>query len=267
MCEYSKMQLERLRYLALLLCALVLVGCSRDSGDLDSSTPQADQGEIESLLTGMEIELWASLDAYGPPSNYRRLCALHGHHDRAIGFFRGIVDKHPTDSRAKIELALAYVDKIQTRQAQVAVIGRATLAQRSLDQLEDVKALEGGSWVIHYCLAMNHLYWPRALKHSDDSIAEIKECIALQEKSGDPAGQPYYERSYLILGDALTKGEEYEKARAAWRRGLQHFPDSRLLRERLEDRSDTELLEFIEARRSLRQAVDTDLSFLETDPR
>jgi len=213
----------------------------------------------------METELRTSPDAYGPPRKYRYLCAKYGRHDRAIEFFHKMVEENPKQTRAKIELALAYVDKIPTCGGLAAIVSKGTLARRSLDQLEDVIDLEGKSWVVHYCLRMNHLYWPRALRHSDDSIANISICIALQEESGDPAGQPYYERSYVILGDAHTKAGEYEKARAAWRRGLTLFPDSDQLKERLKERSDAELLEFIESKRSLEEPIDTDLSFLDHD--
>jgi len=260
--------------------ALLLLGCGEGSDDINTgasrggrklfadgerSTTQIEPKELESLLSDTESELRTSLIAFGPPSKYRYLCANHGRQDRAIGFFRTMVLETPTHTRAKTELALAYVDKIQTRDGPVSVFSRGTLAQRSLDQLEEVIELNGSSWVIHYCLGMNHLYWPRALRHYDDSVAEISVCIALQEESGDPGGQPHYERSYLILGDAHTKAEEYEKARAAWRRGLELFPDSDQLKERLEGRSDSELLKFIESRRSLKQPLDTDLSFLDND--
>ncbi len=235
------------------------------AGDGEPSKPLPEPDDLEPLLSEMEEGLRASLDRYGPPRKYRYLCGKYGRHDRAIEFFRTIVDENPTHARAKIELALAYVDKIPTCGGLAAIVSKGTLARRSLDQLEDVIELEGSSWVVHYCLGMNHLYWPRALRHSDDSIASISVCVALQEESGDPAGHPYYERSYLILGDAYTKAREYAKARAAWRRGLELFPNSNQLRERLEDRSDSELLEFVESRRTLEDPIDTDLSFLDDD--
>jgi hypothetical protein len=107
---------------------------------------------------------------------------------------------------------------------------------------------------------MNHLHWPRALRHSDDAIADFRRCLELQE--GAPP-RAYHERTYVLLGDALAKNKAYDEARRAWSAGRVGFPDSVELSARLAVRGDDQLLALVEERRTLEQPIDTDFSFLD----
>jgi hypothetical protein len=219
--------------------------------------------ELASRLEALESEMRIALKAYAPGASYRALCASHKLHDRSIEFFDSLVRRRPNDARARIELALAYVDKIPTCGGLAAIVSKGTLARRSLDQLDRVFADDGDSWRVRYCRGMNHLHWPRALRHSDDAAADFARCIELQNGDESEASKPYFERTYVGLGDALAKDGKIEAARAAWRKGFAIFPGSKELAERLRDRTDGELLDLIEERRSLENPIDTDLSFLD----
>jgi tetratricopeptide (TPR) repeat protein len=222
-----------------------------------------DEEQLDRKLAKMETAMRADLVRYGLASEYRASCATSGRHDRAIAFFEELVKARPADSRARIELALAYVDKIPTRGGLAAVVSKGTLARKSLNQLDRVLADDGRSWVALYCRGMNHLHWPRALRHSDDAVGDLTECLAMQ--ASDPAGRDWYERVHVALGDAHAKAGRFDEARRAWRVGLELFPDSESLRERVQDRSDAETLALVESRRSLEQPIDTDLSFLDAE--
>jgi len=107
---------------------------------------------------------------------------------------------------------------------------------------------------------MNHLHWPRALRHTDDALADFERMIELQA-TDEP--RPYHVRTYVALGDAYTKIKRYAEARAAWSRGLDSFPDAMELTERLAIASDDELFAFVADARNLEQVIDTDLSFVD----
>lgn len=228
-----------------------------------ASVVATDETKLEADLAAMEGSLRSSLGTFSAAGAYRSLCATHGRHDRAIAFFEKLVHERPTESRARIELSLAYVDKIPTCGGLAAIVSKGTLARRSLDQLDRVFRDEGDSWTLRYCRGTNHLYWPRALRHSDDAAQDLRRCIEFQRDSGNPAGESYFERVHVALGDALAKAGRFEEARAAWRDGIALYPNSAELRERIPERSDRVLLDFVESRRNLQNPIDTDLSFLD----
>ena len=121
-------------------------------------------------------------------------------------------------------------------------------------------------WLAYYCRGMNHLHWPRALRHNDAAAADFLLCVESQRKAAAPDAQPYFVRAHIGLGDAYAKARKYNLARKAWRHGLQVFPNSTELKERLGIEDNRKLLEYVEAKRSLEQPIDTDLSFLDPEP-
>ena len=199
-------------------------------------------------------------------SRYRAQCAADGWHNRSIEFFKKIVDDRPDDHRARIQLACAYVDKIPTCGGMAAIVGKGTLARRSLDQLNQAIVHDRDSWVAYYCRGMNHLHWPRALRHSEDAAVDLQKCVELQERGESSTVKDYFMRTYILLGDAWAKAGKYARARETWRRGLSRFPDAKELVARLEISDDATLLQTVETQRSLEQPIDTDLSFLDREP-
>jgi tetratricopeptide (TPR) repeat protein len=228
--------------------------------------PRVDPAQLEPLLSGLERKIREGSPSNAVTAAYRSRCAANDLHDRSIEFFRGLVEERPDDMRLRLELALAYVDKIPTCGGIAAVVSKGTLARKSLDQLDRVIAQTGGSWVAYYCRATNHLYWPRALRHSDDAVADFTRCLEIQKASGDPAGESYDLRTYVGLGDAYAKDKDYGKAREVWREGLKVFPGAPELNDRLQVEGDDGLLRYVEDQRSLERPIDTDLSFLDLVP-
>ncbi|MCH7886011.1 MAG: tetratricopeptide repeat protein, partial [Planctomycetes bacterium] len=147
-----------------------------------------------------------------------------------------------------------------------AIVSKGSLARQALDQVDAVIAQEGGSWVSYYVRGMNHLHWPRALRHSDDAAVDLARCVEMQEETGSPAGQPYYVRTHIALGDAHAKAKQFQDARRAWKLGLSLFPDSVDLQQRLAMKTDGEVLKYVVNHRSLEQPVDTSLAFLDGKP-
>jgi tetratricopeptide (TPR) repeat protein len=227
-------------------------------------TPLISEENLQEALSSMEAELSETLERYRPASAYRTLCVRHDRHDRSIEYFERLGKERGSDWRVRIELALAYIDKIPTRGGLAAIVSKGTLAKRSLDQLDRVIEEEGGSWVAYYVRGMNHLYWPRALRHSDAAVADLERCVEMQRESGEPAPM-YYLRAHVALGDAHAKAKRFRHAREAWREAERVFPNAEELTTRLAVEGDEELLDFVESARNLEKPIDTDLSFLDAE--
>lgn len=222
-----------------------------------------DSAEIEKHLKGLEDRLRQGVTGYAMASTYRARCVSYDRHDRAIKFFESMVQAKPDDPRWRIELACAYVDKIPTCGGIAAIVSKGSLAKKSLDQLDRVISQHADSWPAYYCRGMNHLHWPRALRHSDDAVVDLRRAIELQHANPADPNVGADDRSYVALGDAHCKAKQYDLAKKAWLEGLAKFPDSVDLLERLVLKSGGEQLGFVEDRRSLEQPIDTSLSFLD----
>ncbi len=229
--------------------------------------PNFDPEVIERVLSQMEAQLEERPPGFTLASTYRSRCAEFDKHDRAIRFFKKLVDRKPDDERARIELGCAYVDKIPTCGGLAAIVSKGTLARKSLGQFNKVIEEHDSLWAAYYVRAMNHLHWPRALRHSDDAVVDFQKCIQLQLRSS-PAKQPaYHQRSWVGLGDAYAKNKQFGNARMTWHEGELQFPDSTELKERMAIRGNRDTLKFVESKRNLEQPIDTSLAFLDSDHR
>ena len=232
-----------------------------------------DPADMDRMLTEVEEALRKEFlpadvgDTHAQPrfalaSTYRARCARFGQHDRAVKFFSDLVRKRPSDLRLRIELACTYVDKIPTCGGLAAIVSKGTLARKALKELDAVLTRREDLWVAVYCRGMNHLHWPRALRHSDDAVVDFTHCIKLQQMDDDAIRPDYHVRAHIGLGDSYTKLSEFDKARKAWREGLRLFPDSDALKDRLAIDEDA-LLAYVESVRNLQQPIDTGLAFLD----
>lgn len=237
----------------------------RPQTETEPAVPKLSAEELEKMLSEMELRLRQSPAGYKLASSYRARCAAYHQHDRAIKFFKALLAKDPKNQRTRLELGCAFVDKIPTCGGMAAIVSKGSLARESLDQLDAYLAADPDSWVGHYTRGMNHLHWPRALRHSDDAARDFARCVALQEQDGKQGEQPYYLRAYVGLGDAHAKAGQAAKAREAWRQGLKKFPGAKELKDRLAVTDDARLLKYIENQRTLDRPVDTDLSFMDRD--
>jgi tetratricopeptide (TPR) repeat protein len=189
-------------------------------------------------------------------------CVNLGEYERSVKFFERLAGEQADVKNVRLQLAAAYVDKIPTCGGMAAIVSKGTLARQSLDQTDLLIQADDQWWPAVYCRAMNHLHWPRALKHSADAAADFRRCLELQKKDGSPTARSYYVRTYIGLGDALAKNDQFDQARDAWQEGLAAFPNSAELQKRVALKTAAAARAFVEAARNLEQQIDTDFSFL-----
>lgn len=220
------------------------------------------EADRNALLSDLEEKVRRQPDDIALASKYRADCIKLDEHDRSIQFFERFSDERPSDRIVRLQLAVAYVDKIPTCGGMAAIVCKGILARKSLLQLDKLIEADSKWWPAIYARAMNHLHWPRALGHSDDAVNDFRKCIELQTEGGKPDAHSYYVRTYIGLGDALAKDGNFEDAQKAWKEGLSVFPGNPDLKERMGLKSLDEAREYVERVRTLDQQIDTDFSFL-----
>jgi tetratricopeptide (TPR) repeat protein len=191
---------------------------------------------------------------------YRMVCTWWAEYLRCIDFFEETVEKNPNAMELKLHLSLAYVDKMPW--SKMGMVSQGKLSNKSMAQLTTVIEADSSNWSAWYARAMNHLHWPRAMKHAKRSIADFEKAIELQEAMELSEPGRYFEYTYIGLGDALVKDYRHDEGREAWRRGLKLFPHSAQLRKRLSFDDNVELEEWMKKARALKKQIDTDLSIV-----
>jgi len=217
----------------------------------------------DALLHELEDQVRHHPDDLALASKYRSQCVVLRAHDRSVRFFEQLAEAFPASKNVRLQLAAAYVDKIPTCGGMAAIVSKGTLARQALDQNDLLLDADPDWWPAVYSRAMNHLHWPRALKHSQQAARDFRTCIALQTAGGKPANaRSYYVRAYIGLGDALAKDGDLAGARQAWQEGLAAFPGNHALRERSALHSVAAARDYVENVRNLERQIDTDFSFL-----
>lgn len=212
----------------------------------------ADGGQDQLALQQYEKAIEADSELAMPLNAYRLLCIRQDVIDRSIGFLEGRVAADPKSRLLRINLALAYVDKIPA----MGPIGQARLSQKSVHQLESVLSDRPSDWLARYSVAMNYLHWPTILARLPLSVKAFQQCRELQESASEP--KPHFVLTYIGLGDAHALDGNIDEAREVWQAGLAHFPKSPALRQRL-IQPETEVQQFVENKRRLDLRIDTDM--------
>jgi tetratricopeptide (TPR) repeat protein len=199
-------------------------------------------------------------------SELRRWCVKLGQYDRAIAFFERLAAARADLPEPSLQLALAYVDKMPDHM--MGIVGQGKLSKLSIERL--AKLLEDESriddertrWSALYALGMNHLYWPKALRHAPASVEAFERCVRFQKEMNVRGTPAYFVLAHVGLGDALVKDGRHEEARRVWREAAEIFPDDERLRRRLGIAADEGLTELVDEVRGLGIPIDTDLAIL-----
>lgn len=187
-------------------------------------------------------------------------------YDRSIRFFEHLVVANGELPEPRVQLALAYVDKMPDHM--MGIVGQGKLSKQSIALLNQVldspepAMAESTRWAALYALGLNHLYWPKALRHAGAAEEALRRCLSFQKTMRDGDAPAYFMLPYLGLGDALVKLGRLSEARAVWREARQSFPEEPRLAERLALDDDERLTDLIDRVRGLGVAVDTDLTIL-----
>jgi tetratricopeptide (TPR) repeat protein len=241
----------RFRRLFIVVAAITAIGSGaagtgRPWSSVVLSAQGADLDRLEAAVTAAPDDLRAADD-------YRKAIIQTSQYDRAIAFFDKLAAAHPQAANAHLNYGFAYVDKIPAAGAITQVI----LANNALGEF--TKSLEAkASWIGYYTRGNSYLFWPRIFGRTSLGIADLNEALKIQ--NAEPK-KSYHARVYVALGDGYWKIDEFDKATATWKQGLQLFPDNAALKERLSKPVD-QLKPVMDAAYDPAKRVDTSLQDL-----
>jgi tetratricopeptide (TPR) repeat protein len=206
--------------------------------------------DYAAALPRLEAAVAADPDSLRNASEYRMTVIAARAYDRALDFFKRLVEAHPQSAAAALNYGYAYVDKIPSAGSITQVI----LANSALTWFTRSIELQP-TWLALFTRGNSYLYWPKVFGRAPRGIADLQAAIKMAE--GAPR-QPYHARAWVALGDGYWKLDDLERARATWSEAQKLFPDDAELKARLARRGD-ELKEYIEGELDPNRRVDTDL--------
>jgi tetratricopeptide (TPR) repeat protein len=190
-----------------------------------------------------------------------RLAARHaGQLDSAIGLFEATLARDPKAQAARLELGLAFVDKLAT--SDLDVQERFILGGRAISLFSEVLNADPADWAARYARGMTHVLFPRQSRHSDPAVKDLDRLIAQQKTM---AWRPYHVLTHIGLGDAYVVNKQKSLARETWEEGRKLYGDHPELTARLALEA-AAMDSAVSAFRSLERPFDTDLSFLWAAP-
>ena len=227
------------------------------------------RGRRSTALSELEQAILRDPDALLYSDAYRAVVRKYGHvyFDRSIRFFEDLVERDTTSVMARLNKALAYVDKMPY--PKLGIVHQGMLSSRSIAELDVILSdIDPNCWAAKFVRAMNHLHWPRKLGHAPLAITDFRELIEMQRGFPPEKHRDYFALAVAGLGDSYVKNrgagleENLAKAREAWEEGLKRYPNSKELRLRLElaAQSNDAIITYVKQLRGLEDPVDTTLA-------
>ena len=173
----------------------------------DYSTDELVELLLADDLDGMEREaLWREL-------------AGEGRLDELIAAFEARVEADPSNPETHVDVASAYLQKIQEVGPGPMAGLWATKADGAYDQALE---LDPQHWEARFSKAASLSFWPPIFGKQGEAIQQF-EILLDQQSAGAP--EPHHAETYLFLGNLYQQSGQLEKAAATWKQGLALFPD------------------------------------------
>jgi uncharacterized membrane protein YbhN (UPF0104 family) len=213
---------KRAQAAAATVAAAVLVGVLGPAGTAHAQAPAV---PYRAAISTYEASLRADPGNLETAVAYRQLIVSHEEYDRAIAFFKTLAKAHRDVANVRLDLALAYIDKIPTSGR----IRQAFLGKDAIDAFGDAIAIEP-TWLAYYTRGFVDLFYDGLLNRVRPAIADFEQALAMQRHAPRRA---FYVRTYVSLGDAYWKLKDLPRAREVWIDGLKEFPADPALTARL----------------------------------
>jgi tetratricopeptide (TPR) repeat protein len=206
---------------AICIAASIVLGAQATTRAIEPSNESA----LPTTLAGWETFLQANPDDLQAGAAYRQAVIAAREFDRAIGFFKALVSRHPTAQNASINLAMAYVDKIPTAKG----MSQPFLGRDAIKQFGRVLT-RGPNWLAYYTRGLIYLYYKPFMRLTRPGVEDLERALALQR--AEPR-RPYHARTFVALGDGYWKLNDLARARKVWTDGQAEFPSDPALEARL----------------------------------
>ncbi len=236
----------------LIACGLLMIGAPAGANDFyRQGMKKAAAKDWAAAVELLEQAVAAEPDNLRVGTEYRQAVIEAGEYDRCLGFLEQLVEKHPKAPNLLMNFGYAHVDKIPVEGAITQVI----LANTALTHFTTSLELEE-SWLGRYTRGNSYLFWPAIFGRTQLGLDDLTRAI---EMAKETKSRPYHGRAWASLGDGYWRLDDYEKAMATYRQGLELYPDNQELEERAVLEGEEALGAYLEALFDTNKRVGTHL--------
>lgn len=154
--------------------------------------------------------------------------AKEGLIDALLAEFENRAERDPTSVDAKVELGVAYLEKLFNSPTGPESGVWATKADKTFDAALE---LDPQRWDARFTKAIALSNWPAFLGKQSLAIQQFETLIDQQSQAPK---EPRFAQTHLFLGNMYLQMGQRDKAIAAWQSGLAQYPDNQELRSQLE---------------------------------
>jgi tetratricopeptide (TPR) repeat protein len=158
--------------------------------------------------------------------------AQAGELDQVIAELRKRAADNPNDAEIPTTLGEALLNKIRA----ITSAGGANndqmgiLAMEADQDFNTALQIDPQNWEAQFVKAASMYYWPANATRDNEVVQQLSSLIDQQETM---TPQPEFAQTYLVLGNEYQKIGQPEKALATWQLGLQKFPNSTELQQKV----------------------------------
>ncbi len=186
-------------------------------------TAEVTPGEVDELLDSI---LTREFGDEGERAFWTRIGKL-GHTDAVLAAMEKLAKRSPHDAKVQQALAETYVAKsyeIGMGPARIALSAKADAA------FDSALAVDETLWGARFGKAIELSKLPSMMGKASAAIEQFEILVGQQEQR---RSESRFAQSYFYLGNLYQESGKSVKAAAAWRRGLEFFPDDARLRDQL----------------------------------
>lgn len=164
-------------------------------------------------------QLLAEADDLASVGLWKRIVE-EGRDAEVLAHFKALADANPNDPEAQLELGQAYLGRTQEAGASPLAGKYATLAD---DALNAALEADPEHWEARFTKAVALSFWPPVFGKQAEAIQEYETLVGQQSGL---APTKDHAQTHLLLGNMYHQTGQSDKALAAWRAGLELFPDN-----------------------------------------
>jgi tetratricopeptide (TPR) repeat protein len=146
--------------------------------------------------------------------------------DELVAMFEERAKANPNDPKAQIDVGRAYLQKVYKSNGPEAGMW-ATKADKSFDR---ALTIDDHDWDARMYKAVSLSFWPPIMGKQQEALENF-EMLAKQQE-GQPS-QPQFAQTHLLLGNMYQQIGDKAKALAAWKKGLELFPNNEALQKKV----------------------------------
>jgi len=148
--------------------------------------------------------------------------------EEAIAALEGEVDANPENTGLLVELGYAYLQPIFAGSAAGPEAG--IWSMKSDATFDRALTIDPENWDARFSKAISYSFWPAAFGKQPEAIQHFQTLI---DQQGSRPQEDRFVQPYIFLGNLLAQTGKQAEAEAAWRSGLEKFPNDATLKKSL----------------------------------